>query len=76
MSQVHVEQILGRLATDEHWRTRFRRSPDATLDALAESSALDVTPTERRALIALPPDALDRFASEIDARLQRPEMTR
>ena len=36
MSQVHVEQILGRLATDQRWRTRFRQSPDATLDALAD----------------------------------------
>jgi hypothetical protein len=76
MSQAHVEQILGRLATDAHWRTRFQLAPDATLDALAESSALDVTVTERRALLALPGDALDRFADALDPRLQRSEAAR
>lgn len=76
MSQVHVEQILGRLATDAHWRARFRHAPDATLDALAEWSALDVTTTERRALLALPTDALDRFAEALDPRLQRSEVAR
>lgn len=76
MSQVHVEQILGRLATDEQWRSRFRLEPDVTLDALAESSALDVTTTERRALLALPADALDRFAAALDPRLQRLAVSR
>lgn len=71
MSQVHVEHILGRLATDERWRSRFRLEPDVTLDALAESSALELTATERRALLALAPDALDRFAEALDPRLQR-----
>jgi len=76
MSQAHVEQILGRLVTDAHWRSRFREAPGATLDALAESSALDVTPTERRALLALPTEALDRFAEALDPRLQRWEVAR
>jgi hypothetical protein len=76
MSQVHVEQILGRLATDERWRARFRQEPDITLDALTESSALEVTATERRALVALPADALDRFADALDPRLQRLEVIR
>ena len=76
MSQVHVEQILGRLATDQRWRTRFRQSPDATLDALARTAALDLTITERRALLALSADALETFAGALDPRLQRLEVTR
>jgi len=76
MSQVHVEQIIGRLATDERWRTRYRRAPGDALDALTETTALDVTATERRALLALAPEALDRFAAALDPRLQRPEVTR
>ena len=76
MSQAHVEQILGRLVTDAHWRSRFREAADATLDALAEAEALDVTSTERRALRALSTDALDRFAEALDPRLQRWEVAR
>jgi hypothetical protein len=76
MSQVHVEQIIGRLATDERWRTRYRRAPGEALDALTEATSLDVTATERRALLALPPEALDRFAAALDSRLQRPEVAR
>jgi hypothetical protein len=76
MSQAHVEQILGRLATDERWRTRYRRAPSDTLDALSEATALDLTATERRALITLPPEALDRFAAALDPKLQRPEVAR
>ncbi len=71
MSQAHVEQILGRLATDEQWRARYRHSPGTALDALAETAALEVTPTERQALLALAPDELDRFAGALDPRLQR-----
>ena len=76
MSQAHVEQVIGRLATDEHWRARFRRNPSDALDDLTTDSILEVTPTERRALLALPADALDRFAAVLDPRLQRMEARR
>lgn len=76
MSQTHVEQVLGRLATDEHWRAAYRRNPADALDALTDASALEVTPTERRALLALSADALDRFAGALDPRLQRLEVSR
>ena len=76
MSQTHVEQVIGRLATDEHWRAAYRRAPAEALDALTRQSGLDVTPTERRALLSLPPDALDHFAGAIDPRLQRLEVSR
>lgn len=76
MSQTHVEQVIGRLATDEHWRAAYRRAPAETLDALTSAAALDVTPTERRALLALSADALDSFARALDPRLQRLEVSR
>lgn len=76
MSQAHVEQVIGRLATDEHWRNRYRRAPEPTLDALTRDAALEVTPTERRALLATSPEALDRFADALDPRLQRLEAAR
>lgn len=76
MSQAHVEQLLGRLATDEQWRARYRAAPEDALDALAALAALDVTATERYALLGLRADALDRFAAALDPRLQRLAGTR
>lgn len=70
MSQKTVERILGKLATDEEARQRFRAARRETVDALAgEPGAL--TPVEREALSAVDPDVLDRVADEIDPRLQR-----
>lgn len=76
MSQAHVERILGRLATDAYWRLRYRAAPADALDALTLEDALDVTPTERRALLATAADAIDRFAAALDLRLQRLEAGR
>ena len=76
MSQAHVEQVIGRLATDEHWRARYKQARAEALDALTTEAALEVTPTERRALLELPPEALDRFAGALDPRLQRVGVTR
>jgi hypothetical protein len=76
MSQAHVEQVIGRLATDEHWRARYRQAPPDALDALTAEGAFDVTPTERRALLTTPSEALDRFAAALDPRLQRMEAQR
>jgi hypothetical protein len=71
MSQADVERVIGRLATDEHWRARYRARRAEAPDALMADASLEVTTTERRALLELSPEALDRFASAIDARLQR-----
>ena len=71
MSPAHVDQVIGRLATDEHWRAWFRQQRPEALDSLTAAASLEVTATERRALLELSPDALDRFASAIDPRLQR-----
>jgi hypothetical protein len=76
MSQAHVEQVIGRLATDEHWRGRYRHARAEALDALTAEASLEVTATERRALLELAPEALERFASALDPRLQRLEVRR
>jgi hypothetical protein len=70
MSQKTVERILGKLATDEEFRQRFRSDPPGTLaDAGRETDGL--TSVEREALASLDPDLLESFADALDPRLQR-----
>lgn len=70
MSQKTVELVIGRLATDEEIRLRFRKAPAATIAAAAgEPGAL--TAVERDALSSIDPDLLDRLADDLDPRLQR-----
>jgi len=70
MSQKTVEHIIGRLATDEEIRLRFRTDPVATIAAAAgEPEAL--TNVEREALASIDADVLDRLADAVDPRLQR-----
>jgi hypothetical protein len=73
MSHRGVEIVLGRLATDEGLRSRFAASAGAALAELV-AQGLDLSPVERAALQALPAEALERFASALDARLQKAEL--
>jgi hypothetical protein len=70
MSQKAVERILGKLATDEEIRQRFRVAPGEVLAAIA-GEIDSLTPVEQEALSALDADLLDRFADAIDPRIQR-----
>ena len=70
MSQRSVEQIIGRLATDEEFRRRFETERDAVLHELL-ASGLPLTPVEHRALTDLNFTACQRFARCIDSRLQK-----
>jgi hypothetical protein len=70
MSQKTVERILGKLATDEEIRQRFRVAPGEALATIA-GEVDSLTPVERDALCALDPDLLDRFADALDPRIQR-----
>lgn len=75
MTQNTVERIIGKLATDEEIRHRFRSAPRETLDlAVGESDLL--TSVERDALAAVDPELLDRFADSLDPRLQRVRIPR
>ena len=70
MSQKTVERLLGKLATDEEVRQRFRAAPREALASFTGEIA-PLTSVEMDALSALVPDILDRFADVLDPRLQR-----
>ena len=70
MSQRSVEQVIGRLATDEDFRRRFQEDRTGVLrDAIA--SGLPLTPVEIKALVDLDFSACWRFAHRLDPRLQK-----
>jgi len=70
MSQRNVQQVIGRLATDEGFRRRFEESPGA---ALAEMivCGLELTTIELLALASIDRRVVTRFAHAIDPRLQK-----
>lgn len=70
MSQRSVEQVIGRLATDEAFRERFAGSREAAL-AQAIAAGLELTPVEQRALLALDIFACEQFAGHLDPRIQK-----
>jgi hypothetical protein len=70
VSQRSVESFLGRLATDEAFRGRFREDREAVLDEVVAGGA-PLTPVERRALLDLDFGCCERFAEGIDPRLQK-----
>jgi hypothetical protein len=75
MSQIHVERIIGLLATDEGLRRRFTEDPAATLKRLVEGG-LELNWCERMSLARLDPRELARFAQVIDGRLQKIDLER
>ena len=70
MSQVSVEIVIGKLATDEEFRRRFEDRRQETLLELV-AAGLHLTPVELRALIDLDFGACRRFANRLDPRLQK-----
>ncbi|HEV8582541.1 MAG TPA: Os1348 family NHLP clan protein [Thermoanaerobaculia bacterium] len=75
MSQRSVEQVIGKLATDEGFRQRFETSPDAVL-AEVVACGLQLTPVEQRALLDLDVTACARFAGCLDPRIQKINLRR
>lgn len=69
MSQKTVERIIGKLATDEGARQRFRAAPHEALAELTGGSE-PLTPVEEEALSTLEPSLLELFADSLDPRLQ------
>jgi hypothetical protein len=62
MSQQAVERAIGKLATDESFRTAFvADAARASLDA-----GLRLSATEIAALLRIPTTALERFAARLD----------
>ncbi len=70
MAQRNIEILIGRLVTDEAFRSAFRADAAATLIRFAESG-YDLTALEVAAVRATSPDVWERTAGQIDPRLQK-----
>jgi hypothetical protein len=70
MTHRGVEIVLGRLATDEALRRRFRQAPAAVLKELI-ALGIELSPVELGTLESLDPAAVHRFAQALDPRLQK-----
>ena len=70
VAQRSIEMLIGRLITDERFRTDFLSSPEDTLNDLC-ALGLDLSRAEIAALLNTDPALWIRAASQIDARLQK-----
>ena len=73
MTQRGVEIVLGRLATDEVLRRRFREAPSRTLGELIDAG-VELSSVELSALERLDASELHRFAESLDPRLKKAEL--
>lgn len=70
MAHRNVEIVVGRLVTDEAFRSAFLAAPAATLTRFVESG-YGLTVLEMAALNATHPSVWTIAAEQIDARLQK-----
>jgi hypothetical protein len=70
MSQVNVEILIGKLATDEEFRCRFARNRTATLDDFV-GRGHTLTTSEIAALLGTKVERCEEFAAAIDPRIQK-----
>lgn len=75
MAQRSIEILIGRLVTDETFRSAFRADAVATLTAFRESG-YDLTALEIDALRATAAEVWERVAEQIDLRLQKASFRR
>lgn len=73
MSQRNVEKVIGRLVTDEGFRRRFAEDREAMVREILDDG-LDLNSCERRALLALDPQRIARFAEQLDPCIQKVEL--
>jgi hypothetical protein len=66
----HIEQLIGRLVTDEDFRRAFVREPRRTLTE-ATQCGVALSAIEINALLATDLALWDRVAQELDSRLQK-----
>lgn len=74
MAQRSIELLIGRLITDEGFRSAFRTNATATLTDFTESG-YELTPLEIAAVRSTPVDVWERVAEQIDPRLQKVSFT-
>ena len=70
MAQRSIEILIGRLITDEAFRSAFRTDAAATLIGFVESG-YDLTALEIASLRETPADVWERVSEQIDPRLQK-----
>ena len=70
MAQRTIEMLIGRLITDEEFRSAFLRDPERTLLDLCDRG-LELSRTEIAALVTTDPMVWARAADAIDPRLQK-----
>ena len=70
LSQRFIETLIGRLITDEEFRSEFVRDPEALLFSLCERG-LQLNRTEIVALLNTDPALWTRTADALDPRLQK-----
>ena len=70
MTQRCIEIVVGRLLTDEEFREQFMSDPHQALAGLLERGT-HLTQTEIAALVAIDSTLWERFAEQIDPRLQK-----
>jgi hypothetical protein len=70
VAQRIIEMLIGRLITDEDFRTEFLQNPEKTLISLTEHG-LELSRTEVAALVSTDPTLWARAADAIDPRLQK-----
>ena len=70
MAQRTIEMLIGRLITDEEFRSEFLRDPEKTLTEVSDHG-MDLSRTEVAALVNTDPTLWARTADAIDPRLQK-----
>jgi hypothetical protein len=70
MAQRNIEILIGRLVTDEAFRSAFRANPTVTLTEFI-GSGHELTSVETAALGATPADLWEQAAARINSRLQK-----
>jgi putative modified peptide len=73
MSQRNVERVIGRLVTDEAFRSQFAADPQSALNEAA-AEGVELNECERSAIARLDPAAVARFAETVDPRLQKSDL--
>ena len=73
MSQRNVEQVIGKLVTDEGFRRRFAADPRAVIGELI-GNGVTLNGCELRALVAMDPRSVERFAAAIHPCIQKVEL--
>ena len=70
MAQRIVETIVGRLITDEQFRTAFLAAPETTLGEMCDRG-FELTRSEVAALVNTDPSLWAAAAERLDSRLQK-----